>query len=155
MEGSPLRGPGWADFGRRRGPRSRRALSSLRSMPDPAALESASHADRGRLISGERWPCRSRTRVAASRVEASAVTAQLGRPEGQSSGLARACVPPRRRVRASRTPLRVCRRGAAGGFAGDALFGAWWLDPVVALLIAYVAIREGREAWRGDACCAH
>src|SRR5215207_9907152 len=81
MEGSPLHGPAWADFGRRRGPRSRRALSSLRAMTDPAALESASHADRGRLISGERWPCRSRTRVAASRVQASAVTAQLGRPE--------------------------------------------------------------------------
>ena len=41
------------------------------------------------------------------------------------------------------------------GLLGNALFGAWWLDPVVALFIAYVAIREGREAWRGDACCAH
>ena len=41
------------------------------------------------------------------------------------------------------------------GLLGNALFGAWWLDAVVALFIAYVAIREGREAWRGDACCAH
>ena len=41
------------------------------------------------------------------------------------------------------------------GLLGNALFGAWWLDPVVALFIAYVAIREGHEAWRGDACCAH
>jgi divalent metal cation (Fe/Co/Zn/Cd) transporter len=41
------------------------------------------------------------------------------------------------------------------GLVGNALFGAWWLDPAVALLIAWVAIREGREAWRGDACCAH
>lgn len=40
------------------------------------------------------------------------------------------------------------------GLLGNALFGAWWLDPAVALFIAYVAIREGREAWRGDACCA-
>lgn len=39
------------------------------------------------------------------------------------------------------------------GLLGNALFGAWWLDPAVALFIAYVAIREGREAWRGDACC--
>lgn len=39
------------------------------------------------------------------------------------------------------------------GLLGNALFGAWWLDPAVALLIAYVAVREGREAWRGDACC--
>ena len=37
---------------------------------------------------------------------------------------------------------------------GNALVGAWWLDPAVALLIAYVAVQEGREAWRGDACCA-
>jgi Cation efflux family len=39
------------------------------------------------------------------------------------------------------------------GLLGNALFGAWWLDPVVALFIAYVAVQEGREAWRGDACC--
>jgi divalent metal cation (Fe/Co/Zn/Cd) transporter len=41
------------------------------------------------------------------------------------------------------------------GLLGNALFGAWWLDPVVGLLIAGVAIQEGREAWRGDACCPH
>ena len=41
------------------------------------------------------------------------------------------------------------------GLLGNALFGAWWLDPVVGLLIAGVAIQEGREAWRGDACSAH
>ena len=40
------------------------------------------------------------------------------------------------------------------GLLGNALFGAWWLDPVVGLLITVVAIQEGREAWRGDACCA-
>jgi divalent metal cation (Fe/Co/Zn/Cd) transporter len=39
------------------------------------------------------------------------------------------------------------------GLLGNALVGAWWLDPAVALLIAYVAVKEGREAWRGDACC--
>ena len=39
------------------------------------------------------------------------------------------------------------------GLLGNALFGAWWLDPLVALFIAVVAIQEGREAWRGDACC--
>jgi divalent metal cation (Fe/Co/Zn/Cd) transporter len=39
------------------------------------------------------------------------------------------------------------------GLLGNALFGAWWLDPVVALFIAVVAVQEGREAWRGDACC--
>jgi divalent metal cation (Fe/Co/Zn/Cd) transporter len=39
------------------------------------------------------------------------------------------------------------------GLLGNALFGAWWLDPLVGLLIAALAVFEGREAWRGDACC--
>jgi divalent metal cation (Fe/Co/Zn/Cd) transporter len=41
------------------------------------------------------------------------------------------------------------------GLLGNALLGAWWLDPLVGLLIAGLAIHEGREAWRGEACCAH
>lgn len=39
------------------------------------------------------------------------------------------------------------------GLGANALWGLWWLDPVVALGIAGVAVKEGREAWRGDACC--
>jgi divalent metal cation (Fe/Co/Zn/Cd) transporter len=39
------------------------------------------------------------------------------------------------------------------GLVGNAAVGAWWLDPVVGLLIAAVAVREGREAWRGEGCC--
>ena len=39
------------------------------------------------------------------------------------------------------------------GLLGNALIGAWWLDPVVGLLIAAVAVREGAEAWRGEGCC--
>ncbi len=30
--------------------------------------------------------------------------------------------------------------------------GWWWADPVAALAIAAFAVREGIEAWRGDAC---
>jgi divalent metal cation (Fe/Co/Zn/Cd) transporter len=42
------------------------------------------------------------------------------------------------------------------GLLGNALFGAWWLDPVVGLLIAGLAVKEGLEAWLGEgcACCA-
>ncbi|MFL5821381.1 MAG: cation diffusion facilitator family transporter [Solirubrobacteraceae bacterium] len=40
------------------------------------------------------------------------------------------------------------------GLGGNALFGLWWLDPAAAFLIAGVAVREGREAWRGESCCA-
>lgn len=38
------------------------------------------------------------------------------------------------------------------GLLGNALFGAWWLDPLVGLLIAVVAVKEGLEAWRGEGC---
>ncbi len=40
------------------------------------------------------------------------------------------------------------------GLLGNALAGLWWLDPIVALLIAAVALREGLDAWRGEATCA-
>lgn len=39
------------------------------------------------------------------------------------------------------------------GLVGNALFGAWWLDPVVGMLIAGVAVKEGVEAWKGEGCC--
>jgi divalent metal cation (Fe/Co/Zn/Cd) transporter len=39
------------------------------------------------------------------------------------------------------------------GLLGNALVGAWWLDPLVGLLIAGVAVREGIDAWRGEGCC--
>jgi cation diffusion facilitator family transporter len=34
------------------------------------------------------------------------------------------------------------------GLGLNALFGWWWADPLVALLISLVAVREGWEAWR-------
>jgi divalent metal cation (Fe/Co/Zn/Cd) transporter len=40
------------------------------------------------------------------------------------------------------------------GLAGNALFDWWWLDPIAALVIAGVAVREGLETWRGEGCCA-
>jgi divalent metal cation (Fe/Co/Zn/Cd) transporter len=40
------------------------------------------------------------------------------------------------------------------GLVVNSLFGWSWADPVAALVIAAVAVKEGREAWRGDACCA-
>jgi divalent metal cation (Fe/Co/Zn/Cd) transporter len=39
------------------------------------------------------------------------------------------------------------------GLLGNALLGAWWLDPAVGLAIAAVALAEGRSAWRGKTCC--
>jgi divalent metal cation (Fe/Co/Zn/Cd) transporter len=40
------------------------------------------------------------------------------------------------------------------GLGANAFAGWWWADPATALVIAAVAVREGREAWRGEACCA-
>ncbi|MEU6740783.1 cation transporter [Streptosporangium sandarakinum] len=51
----------------------------------------------------------------------------------------------------------LCAALAAGVLAGLALneAGWWWADPAVATLLAAVAVREGRRAWRGHACCHH
>jgi divalent metal cation (Fe/Co/Zn/Cd) transporter len=38
------------------------------------------------------------------------------------------------------------------GLGANALLGWWWADPLTALVIAGVAVREGRNGWRGDAC---
>lgn len=43
------------------------------------------------------------------------------------------------------------------GLGANALLGWWWADPVTALAIAAVALKEGRESWGGkgcaDGCC--
>jgi divalent metal cation (Fe/Co/Zn/Cd) transporter len=51
----------------------------------------------------------------------------------------------------------LCAYLAAGVLSGLVLngaFGLWWADPAVALGIAALALNEGREAWRGEGCCA-
>jgi divalent metal cation (Fe/Co/Zn/Cd) transporter len=39
------------------------------------------------------------------------------------------------------------------GLLANALLGWWWADPAAALVIAAVAVKEGRESWRGEGCC--
>ena len=49
----------------------------------------------------------------------------------------------------------LCAYMAAGvlvGLGANAAFGWWWFDPVIALGIAALAVREGCEAWRDDGC---
>ena len=51
----------------------------------------------------------------------------------------------------------ICTYLSAALLAGlllNSLFGWAWADSIAALVIAVFAIREGVEAWRGDACCA-
>lgn len=38
------------------------------------------------------------------------------------------------------------------GLVANSLFGWWWADAVAGLVIAAFAVREGIEAWKGDAC---
>ncbi|MFG3494749.1 cation transporter [Streptomyces sp. NPDC047928] len=40
------------------------------------------------------------------------------------------------------------------GLVLNAALGWSWADPVAALAIAAIAVREGRDAWRGKGCCA-
>lgn len=40
------------------------------------------------------------------------------------------------------------------GLVFNAALGWTWTDPVAALGIAAIAVREGINAWRGDACCS-
>ena len=39
------------------------------------------------------------------------------------------------------------------GLVLNSLFGWSWADPLAALVIAGVAVKEGLEAWRGEHCC--
>ena len=38
------------------------------------------------------------------------------------------------------------------GLLANALVGWWWADPAAALVIAGIAAKEGRDAWRGESC---
>lgn len=51
----------------------------------------------------------------------------------------------------------ICSYLSAALLAGlllNTLLGWAWADSAAALVIAVFAVREGLEAWRGDACCA-
>jgi divalent metal cation (Fe/Co/Zn/Cd) transporter len=38
------------------------------------------------------------------------------------------------------------------GLAANTVFGWWWLDPLAALAVAGVAVKEGLASWRGETC---
>ncbi|MEU1801600.1 cation transporter [Streptomyces sp. NPDC019937] len=40
------------------------------------------------------------------------------------------------------------------GLILNATVGRSWADPIAALVIAAIAVKEGRDAWRGEGCCA-
>ena len=51
--------------------------------------------------------------------------------------------------------LMCAAQGAAVliGLGVNAAFGLWWLDPVIALLLAGWAVREGFAGWKAEGCC--
>lgn len=56
-------------------------------------------------------------------------------------------------VLADAKQLLLCVYLSGAVFIGlmlNSLFGWWWADPVAALVVAALAVREGIEAWRGD-----
>jgi divalent metal cation (Fe/Co/Zn/Cd) transporter len=56
-------------------------------------------------------------------------------------------------VLADAKQLLLCVYLSGAVFVGlllNSLFGWWWADSVAALVVAFLAVREGIEAWRGD-----
>lgn len=45
-------------------------------------------------------------------------------------------------------------RWALVGLILNATLGWSWADPIAALVIAAIAVKEGRDAWQGKGCCA-
>ncbi len=41
------------------------------------------------------------------------------------------------------------------GLVTQLLIGAWWVDSVTSLGIVWFLVREGKEAWEAEECCAH
>jgi divalent metal cation (Fe/Co/Zn/Cd) transporter len=51
---------------------------------------------------------------------------------------------------------RLCAYLSAATLAGlalNAIAGWWWADPLAAMVVAGLALNEGREAWSGDHHC--
>ncbi len=49
----------------------------------------------------------------------------------------------------------LCAAAAAGvlvSIIANGLLGWWWLDPIIGLGIAALAVHEGRRAWTGEGC---
>jgi hypothetical protein len=56
----------------------------------------------------------------------------------------------------TRTQNLLCAYLAAAvlaGLAANTAFGWWWPDPLIALAVATVAVKQERQSWRGEDCC--
>ncbi|WP_024804126.1 cation transporter [Nocardia sp. BMG51109] len=103
---------------------------------------------RGLLGVGEAEPSPIGIGVAAASLVIMPVLSAAQRRAGRELGSASA-------VADSKQTL-LCTYLSAVLFIGlllNSLFGWSWADPIAALVIAAIALREGINAWRGDTCC--
>ena len=42
--------------------------------------------------------------------------------------------------------------GVLAGLLANTLFGIWWLDPIVGLVIAIACVFAGGQTWHGEGC---
>ncbi|CAN5499474.1 cation transporter [soil metagenome] len=85
--------------------------------------------------------------IAAASLIVMPLLARLKRRAGQQMGSAT--------VLADSKQTQLCTYLSAillGGLILNATVGWWWADPVAAIAIATLAVNEGRQAWRGEAC---
>lgn len=106
--------------------------------------------DAGRTVLGGAGPDHSTVGIALAAVSLAIMPAlswferRTGRELGSASAVAD-----------SRQTL-ICSYLSAVLLAGlvlNSTLGWWWADPLAAVAIAGFAVREGLEAWKGDACC--
>lgn len=71
-----------------------------------------------------------------------------------SAGSATSSIPSATVKEAAQTQLcAYLSIGLLLGLSANAIVGWWWADPLTAFFIAAVALKEGRESWRGQGCC--
>ena len=100
------------------------------------------------LVNGDR-PSTSWVGIGLS-ISSIVVMPLLGRAKQRSASVSG---PARPRARARRTSCaRTWPPACCVGLVANAVLGWWWLDPIIALAIAAIAVREGREAWSGEGC---
>lgn len=60
-------------------------------------------------------------------------------------------------LKADAAETQLCTYLSAVVFVGllaNSVAGLWWMDPLAAIVVAGLAVKEGREAWaNGDLCC--
>lgn len=114
------------------------------------ALAAAVGADSVRALLGSGYPGHSRVGIALAGLSlvVMPVLSLAQRRAGRRLGSASA-------VADSRQTLLCTYLSAVllVGLLANLALGWWWADPAAALVIAVVAVHEGRQAWRGDACC--